>query len=262
MIGDKKLSSPELLFRAAQDMGLMPSWITPNGMFAVSINGKEVYINSARSSLSSHLSSSLTKNKYLTRLILERHGLLNIPFLRTRSLVEAKSFLAAHKKIIAKPFNGAGSKDIHIITEASQLNDLTIYKNIFEKYIVGAEMRYLVLNGSVIAVHRSEYGTSVEADRPLQRISYAVTDWDESLIANAQQIADILDLNFTAVDYMIDEVGNAYILEVNSTPGLKWFHAPSSGPAVDVAGLFLKAMLGGATPAQINAATFQLNLAR
>jgi len=58
----------------------------------------------------------------------------------------------------------------------------------------------------------------------------------------------LLDLNFAAVDYMIDDTGTAYILEVNTTPGLKWFHAPTSGPVVDVARLFLEAIFEDQAP--------------
>jgi D-alanine-D-alanine ligase-like ATP-grasp enzyme len=42
---------------------------------------------------------------------------------------------------------------------------------------------------------------------------------------------------------MIDESGFAYVLEVNTMPGLKWFHSPTSGPVVDVAGKFLESIL-------------------
>ncbi|CAN5361800.1 hypothetical protein BH09PAT4_BH09PAT4_04910 [soil metagenome] len=243
MATDTKLGTSELLFRCAYQMGLRPTWITPGGLFAVSVAGQEKYVNCGQSSISSHLSSSLAKNKYSTRLILQRHNLPNIPFARVRSQEDAQMFLAQHDKIIAKPIQGSGSKDIHIITSAAQLTPLIISKYILEKYIAGTEMRYLVLNDAVIAVHRSEYGTSVDKDRALQRFSYPHNEWDQTLVDSSLQIAKILGLKFTAIDYMIDEVGRAYVLEANSTPGLKWFHAPTSGPIVDVARLFLEALV-------------------
>lgn len=223
-------------------MGLEPSWVTPNGLFAVLVDGRERYVNLARSPLNSHTGTSLARDKYLTRRILERHGLQNIPFACPQSQVEAALFLREHKKVVAKPIAGSGAHDIHIVTTASQLQALNITKYILEKYIAGEELRYLVLNGAVIGVHRSDYGTSVQEDRPLERISYDSSVWDPLLVSSSVQVARILDLKFAAVDYLIDPSGRAYILEVNTTPGLKWFHAPTSGPVIDVARQFLEAI--------------------
>ncbi len=209
----------------------------------MSIAGQEKYVSSSQSALSSHLGSSLAKNKYATRLILARHGHPNIPFARPQTLSDATEFLAEHTKIIAKPIRGAGSRDIHIIDSAAQLKTIKLENVILEKYISGVEMRYLVLNDEVIAVHRSEYGTSVAADRALQRFSYPEHEWDQSLVQSSLHIARVLGLSFGAIDYMVDESGKAYVLEANSTPGLKWFHAPTAGPPVDVARMFLQALV-------------------
>jgi hypothetical protein len=238
---DQKLGTTELLFRAAQDMGLNPSWITPDGLFAVTVDGREHYINFARSHLNSHTSASLAKNKYLTRCILERHGMQNIPFTHPQTQSDAAAFLRVYSKIVAKPITGSGAHDIHVVTTVQQLQELDITKYILEQYIVGEELRYLVLNNTVIGVHRSDYGTSVAEDRQLERISYPTAEWKPSLIASSIQVAHILSLKFAAVDFLIDTAENAYILEVNTTPGLKWFHAPTSGPSIDVARQFLLA---------------------
>jgi glutathione synthase/RimK-type ligase-like ATP-grasp enzyme len=237
---EKKLGTAELLYKCAGQMGLRPSWVTP-GMFAVVVDGREKYINGARSLLNSHASASLAKNKYLTRKILERHDMPNIPFCRPYSLADAELFLYNHKEIIAKPLRGSGGRDIHRITEPKQLAGLCNSGYILEKYITGQELRYLVLNDVVIAVQRSEYGDSVEHHRPLQRISYPRSQWNHTLVSLSIQIARLLDLKFAAVDYLIDDSGRAHILEVNTQPGLKWFHAPTSGPVVDVARHFLEA---------------------
>jgi hypothetical protein len=82
MADGQKISTTELLYKSAMRMGLEPSWVIPNGLFAVQIHGSERYINSANSPLNSHVSVSLTRNKHLTRMILQRHGLRNIPFMR------------------------------------------------------------------------------------------------------------------------------------------------------------------------------------
>lgn len=242
MATNQKLGGAELLYKRAQQMGLQPAWVTPNGTFAVSVNGQEKYISYTLSPLNSHTSASLAKNKYLTRLILERHNMQNIPFARPRSLEDAQKFFQKHRKIIAKPLRGAGAHDIHVIMHAAQLIDLNISDYIFEKYIAGKELRYLILNGKVIGVHLSDYGTSVKEDRPLRRISYPKTTWDPALTSSSIKIAHILDLKFAAIDYLIDASGHAFILEVNTVPGIKWFHAPTSGPVVDVARKFLESV--------------------
>ncbi|HKX24384.1 MAG TPA: ATP-grasp domain-containing protein, partial [Candidatus Saccharimonadales bacterium] len=207
------------------------------------IAGREAYINLARSPLNSDNSVSLAKDKYVARLILQRHGIPNIPFARPINHDEADAFLARHQQIIAKPVAGAGACDIHLVTQPEQLHALDITEYILEKYIAGQEMRYLVLNGAVIGVHRSDYGTSVEATRDLERISYPASEWDEALVESSLQITEIMGLNFGAVDYLIDDTGCAHVLEVNTMPGLKWFHAPTSGPIVDAAGLFMEALV-------------------
>lgn len=239
----QKLGTSELLFRCARQMGLMPVWVTAE-VFAISVGEREKYINLARSPLNSDASAALAKDKYVTRRILERYDMQNIPFLLPRTHTEAEAFLSLHGTIVAKPVTGAGARDIHIITEPAQLKKLKISRCILEKYISGQELRFLVLNGKVVAVHRSEYCNSVAEDRPLQRISYPASDWDLALLESSLRVADILNLKFTAIDYLIDASGKAYILEVNTRPGLKWFHAPSSGPVVDIARLFLESVVG------------------
>jgi len=238
----QKLGTAELLFRCADEIGLQPSWLTPDGLFVITVGGQEKYINFARSPLNSHTAASLAKDKYLARLILERHNMPNIPFTRPATYDEAESFFHKYKKIVAKPVRGAGAHDIHIVTSHAQLKALRITDYILEQYIAGKELRYLILEGNVIGVHHSEYGVSVEEDRPLQRISYPQFAWDTELVECSLEIGRILDLRFAAVDYLVDASGRAYVLEVNSTPGLKWFHAPTSGPVVDVARHFLEAI--------------------
>lgn len=243
MISPPKLGTAELLFNSARQLGLSPVWVASRNTFAIMLGKQEQYITMTRSPLNSETSAALAKNKYVTRRILERHNLPNIPFIQPAGQVEAKAFLKRHGKIIAKPVSGAGAHDVHIITTSAQLGALNINEYILEKYITGKELRYLLLDGKVIGVHRSDYGTSVAANRPLRRISYPSDSWDLDLLKLALRIADILHLKFAAVDYLVDSSGKAYILEVNTMPGFKWFHAPSKGPVVDVARLFLESII-------------------
>lgn len=234
-------------------MGLTPEWVVKNGVFAIQINESEHYINFERSPLNSHLSVSLSGNKHLTRLILKRRGHANIPFKRVRTLTAATAFLDEHGVIIAKPLKGSGSRGIKIISSTSDFDGLVLSNHILEKYMPGVEMRYLIMDGRVIAVHRSNYGTSVDKNRDLERMSLPHTDWDQAIAARSITIAELLGLRFAAVDYLVDNAGAYHLLEVGAAPGFKWFHAPSSGPAVDVAHMFLSAYIDKVHTQGVNA---------
>lgn len=238
----QQLGTAELLYKTAQQMGLSPYWIKPNGLFIISTPDGDKYINFARSPLNSHVCASLAKDKYIARLLMERHNLPNIPFAKPQTREQAEEFLDLHGKIIVKPVGGSGARDIHIVSHKDELSGLNIPKYIFEKYISGKEMRYLVISGNVVGVYQSEYGISVKATRNLQCISYGEEDWDPALMRLASRIAKIFRLQFVAVDYLIDAQGKPYVLEINTTPDLKWFHAPTSGPVIDVARQFLEAI--------------------
>lgn len=225
-------------------MGLKPAWLhRPGGAFVIHTAQGERYINGEQTILNSQISASLAKNKYLTRVILERNGFENIPYTRAKDLDDAQRFLARHKKIVAKPLKGMGCDDIHIVENIEEIKSLIINGYILEKYISGVEMRYLVMNGSVVAVHQSKYGVSVASDRSLERISLDRDVWDEDLSAQSIEISKVFGLGFSAIDFLVDDNGDAHILEVNSAPGLKWFHAPSEGPPTDVARLLLNSFL-------------------
>lgn len=243
MIASQKLDTAELLYRSAAEMGLHPRWLIPSQLFTIDTPMGERYIHQAKSTINSHLSSSLARDKTATRHILEQRGLPGIPFLRTADPSAARRFLDEHTKIVVKPINGSNSRDVRVVESAEQLDGLNLPRYILEKYIMGKEMRYLVLDGRVIGVHRSDYGESVAEDRYLERVSYHESEWDVDLIKLSLQVISIFGLRYGAVDYIVQANGQSVILEVNSSPGMKWFHAPTAGPSVQVAPLFLSAML-------------------
>jgi len=174
---------------------------------------------------------------------LARRGFPTMAHIVPSDHLEAQAFLAKHRKIVAKPINGSNSRDVHIIESPELLASFNVQQYILEEYAPGKELRYLLLNDRVIGVHESQYGESVAEDRPLKRISYPRAEWDPVLVALSLEVAKAFGLRFAAVDYIIGPDGRARILEVNSSPGMKWFHAPTSGPVVNVALLFLQAML-------------------
>ncbi|HSW99091.1 MAG TPA: hypothetical protein VLF71_04585 [Candidatus Saccharimonadales bacterium] len=239
----EKLGAAELLFKAASTMGLRPSWLKHGSIFAIPTQHGERYVNCSISSMNSHLSSRMVADKDAARLVLARQGFPNLAHLVPSNHAEARAFLAEYKKIVIKPTRGSNAHDIHIIESPGQLTSFEVQRYILEEYAPGKEVRYLLLNDKVIGVHESQYGESVAEDRPLKRISYPRANWDPELVAMSLQVARAFGLRFAAVDYIIGPDGRARILEVNSSPGMKWFHAPTSGPVVDVARLFLQAML-------------------
>jgi glutathione synthase/RimK-type ligase-like ATP-grasp enzyme len=231
------------LFKAAKNLGGQPEWLVPNQSFAVSTPHGERYINGAFSPLNSRLSSSLAHDKLLTRIILGRNSLPNIPYAAPRELGSAKAFLAEHTKVVVKPLRGSDCQDIHIVESPEQLPGLVTGGNIFERFISGPEMRYLVVQDEVLGVHRREYKGSVAADRYEQRISLPESDWDPNLMDMSRRAAACLGLGSSAVDFLVEKPTNPYILEVNSAPGIKAFNAPVSGPPVDLAHIFMMAVL-------------------
>ncbi len=248
----KPLKNPtaQLLFTSARGMRLNPKWLTKN-LFSVTTDDGIKHVWSSRSSLNSHLSVSLTNNKYLMRTILDEAQLPNIPYLHATTLAQAAAFLANHRKIIVKPVKGARADDIHLVDQPAQMAKLEIKKYILEKYIEGKELRYLTLEGKVIAACQNDYTNPLELYRNLNCSAYAAAEWDPQLVALSEQIVKLIDLRFGAVDYLITADGTVYVLELNSAPALKPFHSPDSGPATDVAQLFLQAMVDDQTPAPI-----------
>lgn len=243
----QKKKTVELLFSCALEMGMKPKWLTKH-LFSVVTPGGEQHVFYTKSILNSHISVILANNKFLTRTLLEQHSLPNIPYCKPSNFDEAKLFLDKHGRVIAKPLHGFGARDINLINQPEEMAHLKFGKYIFEKYILGREMRYLILNGQVIAVHESDYGTSLKASRELKRISYKPEEWNLELTNLTQKIAKVVNLSFAAIDFIVQNDGTIYILEVNCAPGLKWFHSPSSGPAVNVANLFLQAVLEDSAP--------------
>lgn len=253
-------STGELLFSSSLRMGLEPKWIT-EFLLSISTPSGEQHIYYTKSLLNSHIGVHLSSNKFLARTLMETHGLPNIPFSKPSSSSEAQAFLEEHGQVIAKPLRGIGARDINLINCAEEMSDLKFGNYIFEKYITGRELRYLILNGDVIAVHESDYGTSLDAHRPLKRISYEESRWDQELVQITKTVAKLMGLRFAAVDFIVHSSGRTYILEVNCTPGLKWFHSPTSGPAVDVATMFLQTILDDASLPTKPVADLELSVA-
>ena len=232
-----------VLFKEAKKMGLAPKWITDYGLFSIMVNKRIGYIFYARNFFNTNLSGNIAMDKHATRTILDLHKFPNVPFGMFSKKNDVKQFFQKHSKIIAKPVFGSGSKDVHLITSSEEIPELEFDKYIFEKFIEGREMRYLVFRDKVLAVHHKSYQGPINNPAKLKRISYSQESWNKELVNLTLEIADKLYLQFAAVDFLIDKRGKAFVLEVNSSPGLYFFEHPTAGPTIPIARIFLEATI-------------------
>ena len=235
------IRNAELLFSEAQKLGMKPQWLTDYGLFSIQVRERSEYVFYGVSFLNSHLSATLAKNKHITRVILEKHGLPSIPYCLPRNMDEGYNFLYEHGEIIAKPTTGQRSEDVRLIKNKSELTVVPLESSILEKYIKGKEYRYLVLNGKVIAVHLKKYNSPISNPKLHHRFSIEQNDWDLVLVGMSVKIADIFRLKLAAVDFIITPAREKYILEVNGSPAIWRFHVPNHGPAINLARMLLEA---------------------
>ncbi|MGH7204422.1 MAG: ATP-grasp domain-containing protein [Candidatus Levyibacteriota bacterium] len=230
----------EVLFAEAKKMGLQPTWLTDYGLFSFPVEEKTGYVFYARNMFNSNLSGFLAIDKHATRTVLQQHHFPNIPYGMFSTHEEVEQFLQQHQMIVAKPVFGSTSKDVHVIRSSAEIPDIPFDKYIFEKFIKGREMRYLVFQSNVVAVHEKSYEGLINIPAKVRRIAYPKKQWDERLVQLSEQITDTLFMKFAAVDYLIDDNGKAFFLEVNSSPGLYFFEHPTSGPGINIARMFLE----------------------
>lgn len=232
-----------LLFEEARKLKLQPKWLTDYGLFSIESNHKVYFIYYSYSLFNSHLSSRLSRDKHITRTILEENKLPNIPYTLAKTKEEVLAFLAIHKTIIAKPNLSSHSENVYLIKNLHEIPAIPYNEYLLEQFIKGEELRYLVLQGKVIAVHRKYYKTPINNPDTVKRISYPQDQWNQDMVKLTLEITNTMHLNFAAVDFIIDKQGKAFVLEVNSAPGLWHFHYPEEGPAINVARMFLEATI-------------------
>lgn len=239
-------NSTKALFAAAEKLNLSPKWLTKWGLLSVQIKGIERYLFMSKSTVNTQISSYLSLNKHATRTILERHGLPNIPYATPQSLGELQHFFDEHQPIVSKPTLGQRAQSVRLIKTASDLANIELKSNIFEKYIEGPEYRYLVLQGKVIAVQQKVFDGELYQPKNSRRISYPQAEWAPQLVDIALKATAALGLGFAAVDFKQNVQGENFVLEVNSAPALWRFESPDEGPAVPVSEMLLTAMIENA----------------
>jgi glutathione synthase/RimK-type ligase-like ATP-grasp enzyme len=234
------IRSAGILFKEAEKLGLKPKLLTEYGVFLVEVSRKKIYLFDGRTILNNQMAAYIAENKHVTRLILQKEQLPNIPFLLPETYEEAVDFLHVHEQLILKPTLGTNAEGVYLIDSETKLKNYDLTARIMEKYIAGREFRYLVLDNEVIAVHERQHTGEINVKQNVRRISYPEETWDTELTEVAKKTSRALNLRFSAVDFLITSENAAFILEVNSAPGIAWFHEPSEGPAVNVAKMILE----------------------
>lgn len=144
----------------------------------------------------------------------------------TESREEASKWLLEGKAVVCRTIlNGHSGNGITIADTPEQLVDAPLYVQYIPKK---DEYRVHVVKGEVIHVQRKARNRDVE--NPDWRIrnhhngfifSIGDCDPDPSVLRNAQLAVEHLNLDFGAVDVIWnDKKKKAYVLEVNTSPGL------------------------------------------
>lgn len=221
--------SSQMLFDVAVQRGLTPRWLTEYGVFVVEIDGKQIPFYMTYSNVNSQLFSRITHDKYACRQWLAQSDFPNIPYCFTTQRSEVNKFLDEHKALIAKPVLGERAIGVKKILDHTDIANYDLSTTIFEKYILGDEYRILLLNGEVLGVQRRELNPQTKHPWRKKRINLQKNDFSEEMIFLSQQVQEKIPQSVLAIDWLVDEQGVHWILEVNSAPGLWSFAHPHEG---------------------------------
>lgn len=232
--------SAEMLFEEAKSRGHDPRWESPCGLFSYDISGRTLFVYYTKLHLNSQLGGQICAHKGLSRAFLQREGFRNIPYCYSNKIADINRFFDAHHPLVQKPVKGMKSRGVRLIERREQIDETSIGESIFEQFIEGTEHRYLVFKGSVIAVQRKTVHPT-EKHPWKKRVETLAPDlWDAEIAKTALSIAETLRMGLLAVDFLIDDTGQASVLELNGMPGLYAFHHPDAGPAMNLAGIILE----------------------
>jgi D-alanine-D-alanine ligase len=191
------------------------------------------------------LSSTLTMDKSLTKLLLQKHG---VPTPRFVSFGEAafKSLGASDAldrveslfgfPVVVKPARQGSALGVNFAADASELPPAILsafsYDEslLIEEFVRGREVTVSVLDGEALpaveAIVRGGDFFDFESRYEIGNTEYVCpADLDEStaqrLAAIAVETFQLLDCHgFAGVDFIVPEAGEPQVLEVNSIPGL------------------------------------------
>jgi len=233
----------QIIFEEAKEQGLHPEWETEFGLFSVQHNGKTRYVYSTHLLINSTLGAYLTKDKYTTNKILEKHGFPIIPYIFTKNIQEVNHFFDQYNPIIAKPVMGEQAHDVKLITHHDHITNYPLDETLFEKFIQGEEYRYLVLQGKVVAAQSKNLAPTAQYPWRKYITNLEPTEYKDSFKDMALKIAELVGLGLIAVDFLLDDAGKPYVLELNSAPGLYSLYNPDKGNPIKVGKLLLEIIL-------------------
>lgn len=233
----------DILFEKATELGYQPKKLTDYGVFSFFAHGKEHYFFHSILPFNSQIATYAATDKYTTRLVLETIREKNIPYCLPKNLSEAKTFFEANAPIIVKPTTGQRAENIHKVSHWEELRNLPWQNSLLEKYIDGVEIRVLMLDGQAFGI--AEKTLAPLPDKPWEKRwrVLSANEHTSSLVERTKKILKALGLRWGAVDYIRDKEGTSWVLEVNASPGFVHFHEPHQGPAQDIAGKVLQAIL-------------------
>lgn len=235
--------SAGLLFQSAETLGLKPEWITSYGLFSIKIGSKECYIFYGISELNSELACYLARNKHATRKLLDKHNLPNMPYCLPENYEELAEFFKQNNPIILKPTLGSRSRGVKLVRSSARLKIIKYKDKICEKYINGEEFRLIVIKNKIVAVQKRVPIGKINRPGKSTRINYNKSDWNKTLCELAVKAARALNLNYCAVDIIVDDKDKPFILEINTSPGMYYFEYPHKGPVVPISELYLNAVI-------------------
>lgn len=225
--------SSQMLFDVAVRRGLSPRWLTEYGVFVVTLDRQEVPFYMTYSSANSQLFTRITRDKYACRQWLAEYDFPNIPYCFTTQRSAVNAFLDQHVVIIAKPVLGERATGVQKISSHAELASCDLTMTIFEKYVSGTEHRVLLLNGEVVGVQRRELDPHPKYPWRKKRINLEAKDFPKEMVLLSQKIQKKIPQSVLAIDFILDEQENFWILELNSAPGLWSFAHPHEGPPQD-----------------------------
>jgi len=172
------------------------------------------------------LSIEKSVNKHYTSALLEKHGLKSPKTIVAESFRDAmKGFKELKEDVIVKPlFGSLGSGMIRVTDQDIAYRVFRALESInsvfyLQEYIPhkNTDMRIFVVGGSAISAMKrvgESWKTNISSGG--KPIPYEPSEEETRISIKA---AEIFNLEYTGVDLLQSEVGELYVLEVNSTPG-------------------------------------------
>jgi RimK family alpha-L-glutamate ligase len=172
------------------------------------------------------LSIERTVDKYYTSALLEDAGIKTPKTIVTESFTEAmKAFEELGGDVVVKPLFGSLGMGItrvsdpdvaHRVLRALEMTKSVYYLQEFIHH-PGEDLRVFVIGGEIVAsMRRVAQGWKTNISGGGKAKPYKP---DAEVTEMSLRAAEALGLEYTGVDVIVSETGEAYVVELNSTPG-------------------------------------------